>query len=106
MLPKTRINIFAITPGRELPAPFVVIIIGVGIGTMVELLLPGHHATELLLAVLLGVMGALLARYVGQAGGWYGSGEPGEFLGAGLGAVIVLLLYGALFRRDHRGQRH
>jgi uncharacterized membrane protein YeaQ/YmgE (transglycosylase-associated protein family) len=84
----------------------VVILIGVGIGTMVELLLPGHHASELLLAVLLGIMGALLARYVGQAGGWYSPGEPAEFLAAGLGAIIVLLLYGALFRRGHRGHRH
>src|SRR5262245_53121624 len=50
----------------------VVILIGAGIGTMVELLLPGHHATELMLAMLLGVMGALLARYMGRIMGWYG----------------------------------
>jgi uncharacterized membrane protein YeaQ/YmgE (transglycosylase-associated protein family) len=83
----------------------VVILIGVGIGTMVELLLPGHHPSELILAVLLAVMGALVARYIGRAAGWYGSGEPAEFLVAGLGAVVVLLLYGALFRRGHRGHR-
>jgi len=83
-----------------------VILIGVGVGSMVELLLPGHHASELMLAMLLGVMGALLAQYMGHIIGWYGSGDPGEFLTAGLGAIIVLLLYGALFRRGHRGQGH
>src|SRR6476620_1755707 len=82
----------------------VVILIGVGIGAMVELLLPGHHMTELILAMLLGVMGAMLAHYIGRILGWYGRTEPGAFLAAGLGAIVVLLLYGALFRRGHRGR--
>lgn len=83
----------------------VVILIGVGIGAMVELLLPGHHASELLLAMLLGVMGAMLAHYIGSILGWYGSGDPAAFLASGLGAVIVLMLYGAVFRRNHKGNR-
>ena len=84
----------------------VVILIGVGIGTMVELLLPGHHATELMLAMLLGTMGALVAHYIGRIMGWFGRGEAGAFLASGLGAIVVLLLYGALFRRGHRGRPH
>jgi uncharacterized membrane protein YeaQ/YmgE (transglycosylase-associated protein family) len=84
----------------------VVILIGVGIGTMVELLLPGHHASELMLAMLLGVMGALLAHYIGGIMGWFGPSQPAGFLAAGLGSVIILLLYGALFRRGHRGRSH
>ena len=83
----------------------VVILIGVGTGTMVELLLPGHQVTELMLAMLLGVMGAVVARYIGFVMGWYGPSGPGQFLVAGLGAVVVLLLYGALFRRGHRRRR-
>ena len=43
----------------------VTILIGVGVGVMVELLLPGHTLGELALAVCLGIAGALLARYVG-----------------------------------------
>ena len=84
----------------------VVILIGAGIGTMVELLLPGHHATELMLAMLLGVMGALLAHYIGRIMGWFGAADAGGFLASGLGAIVVLLLYGALFRRGHRGRTH
>ncbi|HWX19213.1 MAG TPA: hypothetical protein VN578_04805 [Candidatus Binatia bacterium] len=42
------------------------ILISVGIGVMVELLLPGHTPAELTLAVLLGIAGALLARYTGE----------------------------------------
>jgi uncharacterized membrane protein YeaQ/YmgE (transglycosylase-associated protein family) len=82
----------------------VVILIGVGIGTMVELLLPGHHASELMLAILLGVMGALLAHYIGGIMGWFSRSQPASFLAAGLGAIVILLLYGALFRRGQRGR--
>lgn len=75
------------------------ILIGVAVGVMVELLLPGHTPGELALAILLGVVGALLARYVGERGGWFGAEEPESFVASALGAVIILLVYGGLFRR-------
>ncbi len=79
------------------------ILIGLAIGVMVELLLPGHTPSELVLAILLGVAGALLARFVGERGGWFGTEEPASFVASALGAIIVLLLYGAFFRRGkHR----
>jgi uncharacterized membrane protein YeaQ/YmgE (transglycosylase-associated protein family) len=80
----------------------VTILIGVAIGVMVELLLPGHTASELVLAVFLGVAGALIARMVGEGGGWFVAGEPESYLAAILGSIIVLLLYGAVFRRRPR----
>jgi uncharacterized membrane protein YeaQ/YmgE (transglycosylase-associated protein family) len=83
----------------------VTIVIGVGIGTMVELLLPGHTPGELVLAMVLGIAGALLARYIGEIAGWYGTNEPASFLASSVGAILVLLLYGGLFwrgRREHR----
>jgi uncharacterized membrane protein YeaQ/YmgE (transglycosylase-associated protein family) len=80
----------------------VTIVIGVGIGVMVELLLPGHTPSELVLAVVLGVAGSVLARYIGELGGWYGTSEPASFIASGVGAVVVLLVYGTLFRRGHR----
>lgn len=79
------------------------ILIGLAIGTLVELLLPGHTLSELFLAMLLGVAGALLARYVGERGGWFSPQEPASFVASALGAVIILLLYGAFFRRDKHG---
>lgn len=75
------------------------ILIGVAVGVMVELLLPGHSPSELILAILLGVVGSLLARLVGERGGWFGPEEPASFLASTLGSVIVLLLYGICFRR-------
>ena len=48
----------------------------------------------------------LVAHYTGRIMGWFGRGEAGAFLASGLGAIVVLLLYGALFRRGHRGRPH
>jgi len=77
----------------------ITIAIGLGVGIMVELLLPGHTPSELVLAIFLGMAGALLARFAGERGGWFDADQPESFVAAGLGAVIILLLYGLFFRR-------
>ena len=77
----------------------VTILIGMAAGTMVELLLPRHITSELVLAMLLGIAGALVARLAGYWLGWYGTDEPASFVASVLGAVFILLLYGAVFRR-------
>ena len=82
----------------------VTILIGVGIGTRVELLLPGHHMSELILAMLLGVAGSLVTQFAGQWAGWYAEGEPIAFVVSVLGAVLTLVLYGAVFRRQVRNR--
>jgi uncharacterized membrane protein YeaQ/YmgE (transglycosylase-associated protein family) len=83
----------------------IVVLIGMGIGIMVELLLPGHTASELFLAVALAVAGALAANYIGAMAGWYGTGEPTSFLSSCVGAVVILLAWGLCFRRDQHQQR-
>ena len=80
----------------------VIIVIGLAAGAMVELLLPGHHASELLLAMLLGIAGALLAHLAGNSFGWYRADDPAQFVFSLVGAILTLVLYGALFRK-HRG---
>jgi len=77
----------------------VAILIGMAMGTMVELLLPGHHPSELLLAMLLGIAGALIARYIGWLAGWYGSDEPASYISSIFGSLLVLILYGLVFRK-------
>jgi uncharacterized membrane protein YeaQ/YmgE (transglycosylase-associated protein family) len=78
------------------------ILIGIGAGAMVELLLPGHHPVELVQAMLLGIAGALLARFIGERAGWFGTQEPESFIASALGAILVLVLYGLLFRRGFK----
>lgn len=77
----------------------VTILIGIGMGAMVELLLPGHTFHELVLAMSLGMAGALLARFIGIVGGWFDPDQPQAFVAAALGAAIILLSYGAFCRR-------
>jgi uncharacterized membrane protein YeaQ/YmgE (transglycosylase-associated protein family) len=77
----------------------VTMLIGLAVGAMVELLLPGHHASELVLAMLLGIAGALLARFAGSYFGWFETDAPGGFLSSLAGAILMLMLYGVLFRR-------
>ena len=83
----------------------VVSLIGLGIGTMVELLLPGHTAGELFLAMMLGTAGALSARYIGELADWYVNSEPASLLASCIGAILVLLIYGGLFRRGRHSSR-
>jgi uncharacterized membrane protein YeaQ/YmgE (transglycosylase-associated protein family) len=84
----------------------VTLLIGIAVGAMVELLLPGHHFTELVLVMILGAMGALLARFLGEMTGWYDAHEAPGFLGSIVGAIVALLIYGVLFRRGTRSHRH
>ncbi len=76
------------------------IIIGFLAGLVAKFLHPGRDPGGFIITTLLGIVGAMVATYLGQAVGWYRAGEGAGFLGAIVGAVIVLALYNALARRD------
>ena len=78
-----------------------VIVIGFLVGLVARLLMPGHDPAGFLLTVALGIAGALVMSYLGQAMGLYATGEPASFLGAVLGAVIILALGRFVGRRRH-----
>jgi len=80
----------------------VTILIGVGVGAMVELLLPGHNIQELLLAMLLGIAGALVSEFIGLWADLYGAGDPKAYLVSLLGAIATLVSYGVFFREKSR----
>ena len=69
------------------------ILLGLTVGALVELTLPGHTLSEGLLTALLGVAGSLVTRFVGQRVGWFGTDEPQCFLAEIAGSVVVLILY-------------
>ena len=46
------------------------------------------------MTTILGIVGAFVATYLGQILGWYKAGEGAGFIGAVVGAIIVLLIYG------------
>jgi uncharacterized membrane protein YeaQ/YmgE (transglycosylase-associated protein family) len=69
------------------------IVIGLVAGAVAKLLMPGKDPGGILVTILLGIAGAVLANLLGRLVGWYQPGESAGFIAATLGAILVLLLY-------------
>jgi uncharacterized membrane protein YeaQ/YmgE (transglycosylase-associated protein family) len=76
-----------------------ILVIGLVVGAIAKLLMPGKDPGGCIITILLGIAGAFVASYLGQALGWYQPGQPAGFIGSVVGAMILLLLYRFLFRR-------
>ena len=74
------------------------IIIGAIAGCVAKFLVPGTNseASGFVLTAILGIIGAMLATWLGQAIGWYQAGESAGFIGAVVGAIIVLVIWGMI----------
>lgn len=79
------------------------IIIGLIAGIIAKLLMPGRDPGGFIVTILLGIAGAWTATMLGRAIGWYGSGEAAGFIGAVIGAVVILGIYRMVVRRRERG---
>jgi uncharacterized membrane protein YeaQ/YmgE (transglycosylase-associated protein family) len=76
------------------------IIIGFIAGVIAKFVMPGDNEPKgFILTTILGIVGAFVATYLGQAVGWYRAGESAGFIGAIVGAVILLFLYGLIMGR-------
>ena len=76
------------------------ILIGFIAGLVAKFIVPGNREPSgFILTTILGIVGAVVATYLGQALGWYQAGEGAGLIGAIVGAVIVLLVWGAFTRR-------
>jgi len=76
------------------------IIIGFVAGVLAKLLHSGpNEPSGFVLTTILGIIGALVATYLGQAIGWYNAGEGAGLVGAVIGALIVLVVWGFLAPR-------
>jgi len=75
------------------------LIIGLIAGALAKLLLPGRQGGGIIVTMLLGVVGAFVATWLGQALGWYGPNEGAGLIGSVVGAIVVLLIWGAVSRR-------
>jgi uncharacterized membrane protein YeaQ/YmgE (transglycosylase-associated protein family) len=61
--------------------------------------MPGKDPGGIIITILLGIVGALIGGFLGQALGLYQAGEPAGFIGATLGAILVLWVYRMATRR-------
>jgi uncharacterized membrane protein YeaQ/YmgE (transglycosylase-associated protein family) len=69
------------------------VIIGLLAGIVAKFLMPGRDPGGFIITALLGIVGAVVATYLGQAMGWYRADEGAGFIGAVVGAIIVLIIY-------------
>jgi uncharacterized membrane protein YeaQ/YmgE (transglycosylase-associated protein family) len=74
------------------------LIIGFVAGVVAKLIMPGRDPGGFIITTLLGIAGAFLATYLGQMLGWYQTGQAAGFIGAVVGALVLLAVYHA-FRR-------
>jgi uncharacterized membrane protein YeaQ/YmgE (transglycosylase-associated protein family) len=76
------------------------ILIGLIAGVFPKLITPGENEPQgFILTTVLGILGAVVATYLGQAIGRYEAGEGAGLIGATVGAVVVLLIWGYFTRR-------
>ncbi len=72
-----------------------IILIGFIAGLIAKLIHPSpNEPTGFIMTTLLGIVGAFVATYIGQAIGWYRADQGAGFIGATVGAVIVLIVWG------------
>lgn len=74
-------------------------IIGLVIGAVAKLLMPGKDPGGFIITMLLGLAGSFIASYLGRLVGWYKEGEAAGFIMSVLGAILLLYLY-RLFTRE------
>ena len=76
------------------------IIIGFVAGLIAKFLHPGpNEPAGFILTTILGIVGAFVATYLGQALGWYRAGEGAGLIGAVFGAIVILVIWSMVTRR-------
>lgn len=69
------------------------LIIGLVVGALAKFIMPGNDPGGIIITILIGIVGALIAGYLGGTLGWYSRGEPAGFIASVIGAIILLVLY-------------
>jgi uncharacterized membrane protein YeaQ/YmgE (transglycosylase-associated protein family) len=77
------------------------IIIGFVAGVVAKFLMPGkNEPSGFILTTILGIVGAFVASFLGQALGFYAPGEGAGFIGSVIGAIVLLFAYGIFARKN------
>lgn len=79
------------------------VLVGLFVGIVAKLLMPGRDPGGMIVTSLLGIAGAVVAGFAGRAAGWYTEGQPAGFIASTLGAILLLFAYRALTGRGRSG---
>ena len=69
------------------------LIIGLVVGAIAKLLMPGKDPGGFIITIILGIAGSFLATYIGRAMGFYRDGSSAGFIASIIGAIILLIIY-------------
>jgi len=82
----------------------VMIVVGLVVGAIAKFLMPGRDPGGMIITILLGIGGSLVAGFLGRSLGWYTEGAPVGFVASVIGAILLLAIYRALAgTRSHVG---
>ncbi|MDB4909652.1 MAG: ymgE [Gemmatimonadetes bacterium] len=78
------------------------IIIGLIVGALAKLIMPGKDPGGIIVTILIGIAGSLIATFLGRALGWYREGQGAGFIMSLLGAILLLWIYRLVLARRAR----
>jgi uncharacterized membrane protein YeaQ/YmgE (transglycosylase-associated protein family) len=79
------------------------IVIGLIVGALAKLIMPGRDPGGVIVTILLGIAGSVVAGLIGRAVGWYSAGQPAGFIASIIGAIIILAIYRLIIGRTAGG---
>jgi len=79
------------------------IVIGLIVGALAKLIMPGRDPGGIIVTILLGIAGSVVAGLIGRAVGWYGEGQSAGFIASTIGAIIILAIYRLIIGRTAGG---
>lgn len=78
------------------------LVIGLIVGAVAKFLMPGRDPGGIIVTIILGILGSLLAYWIGRSMNFYGEGEPVGFIAAVIGSMLVLFIYRMIKGRSAR----
>ncbi len=80
-----------------------VVLIGLVVGALARLFMPGKDPGGLIVTALLGIAGSVIATWIGRVAGWYSAGESAGLIMSVLGAILLLGIYHLVRRQPVAG---
>jgi uncharacterized membrane protein YeaQ/YmgE (transglycosylase-associated protein family) len=75
------------------------IVVGLIVGALAKLVMPGRDPGGIIITILLGIGGSVIAGFLGRTVGWYNEGEPVGFIASVIGAIVLLAIYRVIIGR-------
>jgi uncharacterized membrane protein YeaQ/YmgE (transglycosylase-associated protein family) len=79
------------------------IVIGLIVGALAKLIMPGRDPGGIIVTMLLGIAGSVVAGLIGRAVGWYSEGQSAGFIASVVGAIVILAIYRLIIGRTAGG---